>query len=134
MVCPGKLAGLITGSIIGIPLLLLLPMLAMLHVREKREARKLQLHPDSNKVEQKTVVVENRGSVGGQSGVAEVVTTGPSGTAVQSLPTNAAGSAVVSTSAAGIPGGTTTVAPGETKVVTSEHPVGQPEKAVITSH
>jgi len=79
----------------------------------------------------KKVVVENRGSIEGTPGLAEIVTTGPSGTQVSTIPTAASGVAIVSTLSAGIPG-TVSVEPGKKAIVTAEHPVGLPEQTVVT--
>lgn len=135
--CPGEIAGITVASVLALPLLAALGLVP-LHLLEKHERRKLarlnakaEARSDA-RTEQKTVVVENKGPIAGQAGVAEVVTTGPAGTAVQTVPTDAFGSAVVSTGAAGIPGATTTVAQGQTKVVTAEHPAGKPEQAEVT--
>ncbi|KAF4552329.1 Hypothetical protein D9617_10g073100 [Elsinoe fawcettii] len=110
-------------------------LIGWLRHHEHKERRALANLEQSFKghVEEKTVIIENRGPQGGAAGVAEVVTTGPSGTAVTSTPTVAGGAVVVSTTTAGIPGGIVTVEPGKTATVKAEHPVGKPEEAKIVS-
>ena len=135
MPCGSAIGGIVAGSALGALLLAGLGTslaIILLHHVEKKERRALERAETThqNLVEQ-TVVVENKGAVAGTAGVAEVVTTGPSGTTVSTVPTAVGGAAVVSTAAAGIPGGVVSVEPGQKAIVTSEHPVGEPSKSVI---
>ena len=133
------LAGVVLGPLLASGLLLG-TLAAILHHIEKKERRRAEAGRRQSvssdtagpSTVSKTVIVENRGSIGGTSGVAEVVTTGPHGTLVTTVPTAASGVAVVSTQAAGVPG-TVSVEPGRKAIITAEHPVGQPEQAVVTS-
>ncbi|TKX25568.1 hypothetical protein C1H76_2218 [Elsinoe australis] len=135
--CPSKTAVIVAPAVIGGLLLkglAIAGLFALLHRHERRERRALaELEPLSSHIEEKTVIIENRGPLGGTAGVAEVVTTGPAGTQVTTSPTTTGGAVVVSTTSAGIPGGTVTVDPGKTTIVKAEHPVGKPEEAKIVS-
>ncbi|GAM90928.1 hypothetical protein ANO11243_089750 [Dothideomycetidae sp. 11243] len=126
-------AALITAKILGLTGLML-----VLHSKEKKERQKLAAAiagtpRNSPAMVEKTVIIENKGPQGGTAGVAEVVTTGPAGTQVTTMPTIVGGAAIVSTTAAGIPGGSVTVEPGKLAVVKAEHPPGRPEEAKIVS-
>ena len=125
----GRTAGIIIGSAL-LPLALLLPLLYALRHQEKKLLRE-EAATNPPLVEHKTVVVEHSGSIEGRPGVAEIVTTGPAGTAVTAVPT-IGGTATVSTTAAGIPGGVAVSAPGQTATVKGEHPVGKPEEVKVT--
>jgi len=133
--------GAVVGAALGGGLLLnilgLLGALGFLHHTEKKERRALAAavssSTDSLELEEKTIVIDNRGPQGGPAGVAEIVTSGPSGTQTTTVPTMSGGAAIVSTTAAGIPGGTVKVEPGQTMIVKAEHPVGRPEDAKIVS-
>ncbi|KAF2226590.1 hypothetical protein BDZ85DRAFT_278532 [Elsinoe ampelina] len=129
IVVPAVLGGLalklaIIGGLVG-----------WLRHHEHKERRTLANLEQSAKthIEEKTVIIENRGPQGGAVGVAEVITTGPAGTAVTTSPTVAGGAVIVSTTTAGIPGGVVKVEPGKTAIVKAEHPVGKPEEAKIVS-
>ena len=135
--------GAIIGSALGGALLsqalLALLLLSLLRHQERKERRRAEeglkrtVPPqaaDPGKLT-KTVVIENRGPIGGTPGLAEIVTTGPNGTQVSSIPTAASGVAIVSTVPAGLPG-TVSVEPGKKAIVTAEHPIGLPEQAVVT--
>lgn len=133
MVCPRDLAT--AGGALGAFALLnaigLIAFLGLLRHVEKKERRALKTQADEHrKLEEKTVVVENKGPVAGQAGVAQVVTSGPQGSTTATVPASADGTAVVSTSSAGVPG-TVAVDQGQTVAVTAQHPPGEPEKAVV---
>lgn len=128
----GACVEIICGSIFGsLALFTLLPLAALLGHKARKQARRAK-HEREERKEERTVVVQNNGPVAGQPGVAEVVTSGPTGTYTTTAATRPSGTAVVSTEAAGIPGHSAAVAPGQTAVVKSEQIVGHPETAHVT--
>ena len=144
--CPSHTShAVIAGAAVGAGLLLngigFLTLFGVLRHVEKKEKAKLRQaqalaaasSTGSLAIEQKTVIIENRGPQGGTAGVAEVVTTGPAGTQVSTVPTTVGGAAIVSTTTAGIPGHQVTVEPGKTATIIAEHPVGKPEEVKVVS-
>ena len=127
----------ILGNIVG--LAALITVLKRLEKKDRQKLAEAQAYNraggapvEQKRMEQKTVIVENRGQQGGQAVTAEVVATGPNGTTVARVPTASGGAATVSTAEAGV-AGTVTVEPGKTVVVKAEHPPGKPEETKIVS-